>query len=134
MNLHAENVHTHGMTLRWGPPVQLNPRNYRVSYDAVKEFLDAEGVTQSQRIQPKMLVLDWSRCNYSVSSTNPCSLVVDKLEPFTTYTVNVTAVPNDTEYRAPAKIRVTTDMAGELGEGIGEREGRGLLIMVSIIR
>ena len=125
MNLVTKDVHTHGMTLSWGPPVHLNPHKYRVRYDAVKEFLDAEGVTQSQRIQARSTVVDSSRCDFTSSSTNACGLVIDSLEPFTTYTVNVTAVPNDNEYRAPASIRVTTHMAGEsrtaVGGGGGER-------------
>lgn len=40
--------------------------------------------------------------------------ILEDLLPFTTYTVNVTAVPSTTEYRPPAKITVTTQMAGEL--------------------
>lgn len=36
MSLRARNVHTHGMSLTWGPPNHLNPRSYRVRYDAVK--------------------------------------------------------------------------------------------------
>ena len=31
--------------------------------------------------------------------------------PFTTYHVNVSAIPNDRSYRPPAKITVTTQMA-----------------------
>ncbi|XP_043196400.1 tyrosine-protein phosphatase Lar-like isoform X3 [Amphibalanus amphitrite] len=134
MNLRAKNVHTHGMSLSWGPPVQLNPRSYRVRYDAVKEFLDAEGVTQSQRIQARTMVVDAGRCDYTSSSTNACGLVIDSLEPFTTYTVNVTAVPNDSEYRAPAKIRVTTHMAAPQPmvkpDPLGVRNGREVLVIL----
>ncbi|XP_037094696.1 tyrosine-protein phosphatase Lar-like [Pollicipes pollicipes] len=107
LNLHAPSVHTHGMSLTWGRPAHLDPRNYRIRYDAVKEFLDAEGVTQSQRIEPRALILDAKRCE----KTSVCRKQIEDLEPFTTYTVNVTAVPDDNGYRAPAKIRVTTQMA-----------------------
>jgi netrin-G3 ligand len=33
------------------------------------------------------------------------------LSPFTTYHVNVSAIPKDRSYRPPAKITVTTQMA-----------------------
>ncbi|XP_037092233.1 LOW QUALITY PROTEIN: tyrosine-protein phosphatase Lar-like [Pollicipes pollicipes] len=107
LNLHALNVRAHGMSLTWRRPAHLDPRNYRIRYDAVKEFLDAEGVTQSRRIEPRSLILDAKRCE----KRSVCRKQIEDLEPFTTYTVNVTAVPDDNGYRAPAKIRVTTQMA-----------------------
>ncbi|XP_037092239.1 tyrosine-protein phosphatase Lar-like [Pollicipes pollicipes] len=107
LNLHALSVHAHGMSLTWRRPAHLDPRNYRIRYDAVKEFLDAEGVTQSRRIEPRSLILDAKRCE----KRSICRKQIEDLEPFTTYTVNVTAVPDDNGYRAPAKIRVTTQMA-----------------------
>lgn len=39
------------------------------------------------------------------------SVTVGELSPFTTYNVNVTAVPPDHSYRPPAKITVTSHMA-----------------------
>lgn len=36
---------------------------------------------------------------------------IDDLQPFTTYNVNVSAVPQDGSYKPPAKITVTTQMA-----------------------
>jgi netrin-G3 ligand len=37
--------------------------------------------------------------------------VIKDLSPFTTYHVNVSAIPSDRSYRPPAKITVTTQMA-----------------------
>lgn len=42
------------------------------------------------------------------------SHLVGDLSPFTTYSVNVSAVPNNEHYRPPARITVTTQMAGKL--------------------
>jgi len=41
------------------------------------------------------------------------SHLVNDLSPFTTYNVNVSAIPSDQQYKPPAKITVTTQMAGQ---------------------
>jgi receptor-type tyrosine-protein phosphatase F len=79
----------------------LIPINYQISYDAYKEFVDAQGVTQAVRI-PKITIL---------VSHNTHEYTIKDLSPFTTYHVNVTAVPEGRNYRPPAKITVTTQMA-----------------------
>ena len=80
---------------------RLIPINYQISYDADKEFVDAQGVTQTVRI-PKITIL---------VSQNTLEYTIKDLSPFTTYHVNVTAVPEGRSYRPPAKITVTTQMA-----------------------
>ena len=80
---------------------RLIPINYQISYDAAKEFVDAQGVTQTVRI-PKITIL---------VSHNTLEYTIKDLSPFTTYHVNVTAVPEGRSYRPPAKIIVTTQMA-----------------------
>ena len=75
--------------------------NYQISYDASKEFVDAQGVTQTNKI-PKITIL---------VSHNTLEYTIKDLSPFTTYHVNVTAVPEGRSYRPPAKIIVTTQMA-----------------------
>lgn len=77
------------------------PINYQISYDADKEFVDAQGVTQTVKI-PKITIL---------VSHNTMEYTIKDLSPFTTYHVNVTAVPEGRSYRPPAKITVTTQMA-----------------------
>lgn len=69
----------------------------------MKEFVDAQGVTQVQKIPTVPRIV----------SNRKFSYVIEELRPFTTYTVNVTAVPQTSEYRPPAKITVTTQMAGK---------------------
>ncbi|KAK3869100.1 hypothetical protein Pcinc_025578 [Petrolisthes cinctipes] len=101
MHLRAHHVTTHSANLTWGPPIQLNPMHFKITYSAVKEFVDAQGVTQVQKIPatPRFV------------SNREISYIIEELRPFTTYTVNVTAVPQTKEYRPPAKITVTTQMA-----------------------
>ena len=73
----------------------------QISFDAVKEFVDSDGMTQSQQFKVREIRV----------SADRESVVVNELAPFTTYNVNVTAVPPDGAYRPPAKITVTTHMA-----------------------
>ncbi|XP_045139286.1 tyrosine-protein phosphatase Lar-like isoform X5 [Portunus trituberculatus] len=101
MHLRAHDVTTHSANLTWGPPIQLNPLHFKITYSAVKEFVDAQGVTQVQKIPTVPRIV----------SNRKFSYVIEELRPFTTYTVNVTAVPQTSEYRPPAKITVTTQMA-----------------------
>ncbi|XP_076390650.1 tyrosine-protein phosphatase Lar isoform X9 [Megachile rotundata] len=101
LNLRAPDSSTHSMTLSWTPPIKLNPMNYKVSFDAVKEFVDSQGITQTQIVPRRQMLLDPS----------VTTVTVNELQPFTTYNVNVSAVPRDGQYRPPAKITVTTQMA-----------------------
>lgn len=39
------------------------------------------------------------------------SHTINELSPFTTYNVNVSAIPSDHRYRPPTRITVTTQMA-----------------------
>ncbi|XP_066985469.1 tyrosine-protein phosphatase Lar isoform X3 [Macrobrachium rosenbergii] len=101
MYLRAHHVTTHSANLTWGPPIQLNPKHFKVTYSAIKEFVDAQGVTQVQKIPVTTHIVN----------SRKYSFIIEDLRPFTTYTVNVTAVPQTQEYRPPAKITVTTQMA-----------------------
>lgn len=74
----------------------------QITYSAFKEFVDAQGVTQVVRIEKVTKIVNRKTKSY----------ILEDLRPFTTYTVNVTAVPPTSEYRPPAKITVTTQMAG----------------------
>lgn len=101
LNLRASDVSTHSMTLSWTPPIKLNPIGYKISFNAVKEFRDSQGVTQLQLIPTTTIDLD----KYVLSHT------IDELSPFISYAVNVSAVPSDRSYRPPSRITVTTQMA-----------------------
>ncbi|XP_015116835.1 tyrosine-protein phosphatase Lar isoform X1 [Diachasma alloeum] len=101
LNLRASDTSTHSMTLSWTPPIRLNPINYKVSFDAVKEFVDSQGITQMQIVPRRVITLD----------PQATATTIDELQPFTTYNVNVSAVPPDSSYKPPAKITVTTQMA-----------------------
>ena len=46
--LRASSVSTHSMTLSWQQPIRLNPLSYNVTFDAIKEFVDSQGITQLQ--------------------------------------------------------------------------------------
>ena len=101
LGLRATSVTTHTMTLSWGQPIHLIPINYKISYNAYKEFVDAQGVTQNAHI-PTVKILVSHKAN---------EYVIKELSPFTTYHVNVSAIPSERSYRPPAKITVTTQMA-----------------------
>jgi len=101
LNLRASDVSTHSMTLSWTPPIKLNPIGYKISFNAVKEFRDSQGVTQLQMVPTRIIELD----KYVLSHT------IDELSPFISYAVNVSAVPSDRSYRPPSRITVTTQMA-----------------------
>ncbi|XP_029170274.1 tyrosine-protein phosphatase Lar isoform X9 [Nylanderia fulva] len=101
LNLRAPDSSTHSMTLSWTPPIRLTPMKYKVSFDAVKEFVDSQGITQTQIVPRRQMLLD----------PQTTTTMINELQPFTTYNVNVSAVPRDGQYRPPAKITVTTQMA-----------------------
>ncbi|XP_011267774.1 tyrosine-protein phosphatase Lar isoform X7 [Camponotus floridanus] len=101
LNLRAPDSSTHSMTLSWTPPIRLTPSKYKVSFDAVKEFVDSQGITQTQIVPRRDIELD----------PQITTAMINELQPFTTYNVNVSAVPRDRQYRPPAKITVTTQMA-----------------------
>ncbi|XP_046401143.1 tyrosine-protein phosphatase Lar isoform X4 [Ischnura elegans] len=101
LNLRAHDVSTHSMTLSWSPPIRLNPINFKISYEAVKEFVDSQGMTQTAVVPRRVVTLPPTTHSHTIS----------ELSPFTTYFVNVSAVPADRHYRPPAKITVTTQMA-----------------------
>ncbi|XP_049808964.1 tyrosine-protein phosphatase Lar [Schistocerca nitens] len=101
LNLRAQDVSTHSFKLSWSPPIRLNPINYKISYDALKNFMDSQGMTQTQIIPRQEILLKPHIRSYTLSD----------LSPFTTYSVNVSAIPSDHQYRPPTKISVTTQMA-----------------------
>lgn len=67
----------------------------------MKEFVDSQGMTQTQIVQRREIILKPEDTSY----------MINELSPFTTYSVNVSAVASDKEYRPPARITVTTQMA-----------------------
>ncbi|CAH1184278.1 unnamed protein product [Phyllotreta striolata] len=101
LNLRAHEVTTHSMNLSWTPPIRLNPIKYKISFDAIKEFVDSQGITQTQNIPKVEIKLDAAVRSH----------LINELSPFTTYSVNVSAIPTDNSYRPPTKITVTTQMA-----------------------
>ena len=72
-----------------------------MSWDAVKLFVDAQGITQTQVMARRDVLLHNDSRQHQLS----------QLQPFTTYRVNLTAVPGDRSYRPPATVTVTTQMA-----------------------
>ncbi|XP_035214536.1 tyrosine-protein phosphatase Lar-like [Stegodyphus dumicola] len=99
--LRAQDVTTHGMLLTWKAPTKLDPAKYKISYSAHKEFYDSQEVLQELPIPPQVIYVD----------SSVTELRVDNLMPFTSYQVNITAIPQDNSFRPPAKITVTTAMA-----------------------
>ncbi|XP_076353516.1 tyrosine-protein phosphatase Lar-like isoform X3 [Tachypleus tridentatus] len=100
-NLQAYGITTHSMKLSWRHPIKLNPIGYKISYGAHKEFFDSQGQLQELHISPIDIFIEEHHREYTI----------DELMPFTTYQVNVTAVPPDQLYRPPTRIAVTTARA-----------------------
>ncbi|CAG0919767.1 unnamed protein product [Notodromas monacha] len=101
MWLVADSVSTHTMDIRWEAPRVMTPMQYRIAFDAVKEFVDAGGMTQRRKIPARVMLV----------GPDVYSKHIEDLTPFTTYSVNVTAIPKDSSFRPPARIQVTTMMA-----------------------
>ncbi|UYV73144.1 PTPRD [Cordylochernes scorpioides] len=99
--LRAQAVTTHSMILSWRRPSKLDPLKYKISYGAHKEFYDSQGALQRLPLPPVEVFVDSERTEYSI----------DSLFPFTSYQVNITAVPPDESPRPAAKMIVTTAMA-----------------------
>lgn len=75
----------------------------QISFDAAKEFVDSQGITQVQAVPRRSVVLEAGARSHTIQ----------ELSPFTTYNVNLSAVPADLTYRPPIRITVTTQMAGQ---------------------
>lgn len=101
-DLRAHSVSTHSVTLSWKRPFRLDPIGYKISYSTVKEFRDSQGQHQTQVIPPNTFEADSDATQYTLHD----------LSPFTSYQINVTAIPESYGIRPPAKITVTTAMAG----------------------
>lgn len=99
--LRAQGVTTHTMTLSWRRPLKLDPVEYQISYGAHKEFYDSRGNLQQLPIPPKIETVNKDVTEYTIKT----------LMPFTSYEVNITAIPADESFRPAAKITVTTSMA-----------------------
>ncbi|KAK4337061.1 hypothetical protein RND71_043757 [Anisodus tanguticus] len=101
INLRGHSIKTDAMTLEWRPPKKLNPIGYNITYGANKQFFDAQGYSKILYTPPVTIRVPSNCTEYTVS----------ELKPFTSYQVNVTAIPMDNSYRPPAKLVVTTTMA-----------------------
>lgn len=61
---------------------------FQISFDAVKEFVDSQGITQTQIVPRRTILLE----------PDARSHTINELSPFTTYNVNVSAIPPDHHY------------------------------------
>ncbi|CAB3376185.1 Hypothetical predicted protein [Cloeon dipterum] len=101
LNLRVTDTSTHSIVLSWSPPIRSNPVNYKITLESTKQFVDAQGITQTAHIMPRTILVENSVTSY----------LVNDLSPFTTYNVNVSAILTDQQYKPPAKITATTQMA-----------------------
>lgn len=101
ISLRAYYVTTHTMSLSWRQPTKLNPVGYKITYEAHKEFYDSLSMLKTLTIPPSDIRVNASITQYTI----------ENLMPFTSYQVNVTALPADGTYRSPARKTVTTAMA-----------------------
>ncbi|RWS23299.1 Tyrosine-protein phosphatase Lar-like protein [Leptotrombidium deliense] len=112
------------MTLSWKQPTKLNPVRYKITYGAHKEFYDSQGVLQELPF--------WKNTIYV--NSNITEHKIEGLMPFTSYQVNVTAIPGDESFRPPAKITITTAMAAPKPmvkpDSLGSQNGQELIVML----
>jgi len=101
IDLRGHSITTHAMTLEWRPPKKLNPIGYSINYGSHKQFVDAQGTFKVLITPPKTIRVPSNVTEYTITD----------LIPFTSYQVNVTAIPMDNSYRPPAKLIVTTTVA-----------------------
>lgn len=124
INLRAHAVTTHTMTLSWKSPTKLDPVRYRITYSAHKEFYDSQGLQQELPLPMQEVLLE----------PNISQVTIDHLMPFTSYQVNVTAVPSDESYRPPARITVTTAMAAPKPmvkpDSLGSQNGKEITVIL----
>ena len=66
LNLRATEVTTHTMGLTWGQPIHLTPINYKISYNAYKEFVDSQGITQVAQIATQTLLVPPKTANHTI--------------------------------------------------------------------
>ena len=124
VQLRAHAVTTHTMTLTWKSPTKLDPLKYKITYGAHKEFYDSQGMLQELPL-PEMTVF---------VNADQHEHTVDHLMPFTSYQVNVTAIPADESMRPPAKITVTTAMAAPKPmvkpDSLGSQNGKDITVIL----
>lgn len=101
IDLRGHSITTHAMTLEWKAPKKLNPIGYNITYGANKQFFDAQGTFKTLTTAPKTIRVPANATTYTITD----------LIPFTSYQVNVTAIPIENTYRPPAKLIVTTTVA-----------------------
>lgn len=94
--LRALRVFSNSMELIYSLPLEYKPALYKISYSAFQEFVDSQ-------VQANVLSQKEITVNYTVRR-----ITIKDLLPFTTYNVNVTALPEGETYRPPSKITVTT--------------------------
>lgn len=101
LNLRVQDITPASMTLEWSHPTRFFPLKYKISYDAVKDFIDSGGIRQHFRYETVE--------KYVPGDTGVHTL--NELRPYTNYNINISAVPIDHSYRPSAKITARTDMA-----------------------
>ncbi|KAB0801991.1 hypothetical protein PPYR_04177 [Photinus pyralis] len=88
------------MVLEWSPPLRLFPKYYKISYDALKDYIDSDGIRQHYALDKTEIVIDHHLTSYEL---------VD-LMPYTNYFVNISAVPVDLSYRPAVRVNARTEI------------------------
>ncbi|KAI1290100.1 Tyrosine-protein phosphatase Lar [Halotydeus destructor] len=124
INLRAHDITTHTMTLSWKRPSKLDPVRYKIAFGAAKQFYDSQGMLQELPLPVQTL--------YTPSDIT--QFTINLLMPFTSYEVNVTAVPADDTMRPPARITVTTAMAAPKPmvkpDSLGSQNGKDITVIL----
>lgn len=100
LNANVTDITADSMVLEWSAPLRLFPKYYKVSYDALKDYVDSEGVRQHYVLDKTEIVIDQHLTSYEL---------VD-LMPYTNYFVNISAVPLDLSYRPAVRVKARTEV------------------------
>lgn len=100
MNVRVSDITTDSMVLLWSPPIRLSTKYYKISYDAIKDYIDSDGIRQYYVLDKTETLIDHHLTSFEL---------VD-LMPYTNYFVNISGVPADYSYRPPARINARTEV------------------------
>lgn len=88
------------ITLRWKPPLVVIPSRYHLSHKGKKVYLDEEGGTHIRQT-PR-----------DDNDTVRTEMTIRALRPHTTYSINLTAIPQDGHETPAVRLEVKTAVDG----------------------
>lgn len=101
LDVKASEITSDSVLLTWAPPIKLIPIKYKISFDAVKDFVDSGGIRQHFKVEKNEVLAEGLSNSFRLLN----------LMPYTNYRINISAVPVDYSYRPSTKIMAKTEIA-----------------------